>query len=74
LETTRHILEQWPPDQRPAIVALTADVTIDMQTACRDAGMSAFLGKPVDRDQLASVLRGYEAALAEKEPGRSAAA
>ncbi|MGI9175614.1 MAG: response regulator, partial [Rhodothermales bacterium] len=57
LEATRRIVAEWPDEQnRPCVVALTADVTRSKQEECKAAGMKGFLTKPVDRDQLAYVI------------------
>ena len=57
LEATRRIVAEWPDEEnRPCVVALTADVTRSKQEECKAAGMKGFLTKPVDRDQLAYVI------------------
>jgi CheY-like chemotaxis protein len=50
IEATRAIraLEQQSERRRMPIVALTADILPEGRDACRDAGMDAFLLKPVD--------------------------
>ena len=56
LETTQYIMAEWAPEARPRILAMTADVTQEKQQACLDAGMTGFLSKPINRDQLAETL------------------
>ncbi len=57
LEATRQIRSRWP--ERPVrIVAMTANVTAADVRRCSEAGMDAFLGKPIDLKALADVLRG----------------
>lgn len=51
-EASRH------PGQRVAIVALTGHDTDGDRAACRDAGMTGFLAKPVTPAQLAAALAG----------------
>jgi CheY-like chemotaxis protein len=55
LEATRAI-RRLPGWQQAPIVALTADALTETRDACLAAGMTSFLTKPVDADQLYSVL------------------
>jgi CheY-like chemotaxis protein len=63
LETTRYIRKQESELQLPsiAIVAMTANATDDDQNVCRDAGMSDYIGKPIQIDKLKSILQRYAA-------------
>lgn len=56
LEATRAIRRM--PIEQPYIVALTANAFDDDRAACLDAGMDAFLSKPVGRQQLLQHLIG----------------
>ncbi|MFB6271802.1 MAG: response regulator [Salinibacter sp.] len=56
LEATRRIRDEWPEDEQPYIVALTAAVTEEDRRRCREAGMDTFLSKPLQQDDLAEVL------------------
>jgi len=56
LEATRRIREEWPAEEQPFIVALTAAVMEDDRERCQEAGMDTFLSKPVQQDDLAEVL------------------
>lgn len=47
-EATRRIRAMAGPNQLVPIIAVTADTEEDDKAACRDAGMSAFVGKPID--------------------------
>lgn len=40
----------------PPFIALTADVTEETRTACLDAGMAGFIGKPIDATRLLDTL------------------
>jgi signal transduction histidine kinase/ActR/RegA family two-component response regulator len=51
IEATRAI-RQLPGWQQVPVAALTADVFTETREACLAAGMSEFLGKPVDADKL----------------------
>lgn len=56
LTSTRHIRELPIPRSQVPIVALTADVMNDAEQRAMDAGMNAFLSKPLQKAQLAAVL------------------
>lgn len=56
LEATRRIRSEWPAEEQPLIVALTAAVMEDDRERCREAGMDTFLSKPVQQEALAEVL------------------
>lgn len=51
-EATRRIRAMAGPNQFVPIIAVTADTEDDDKTACRDAGMTAFVGKPIDPAKL----------------------
>jgi len=55
LEATRHIRNDLAQTELP-IIAMTASVMQSDQDACIEAGMNDVLGKPVDVDQLFTVL------------------
>ncbi len=45
---SRVIRKEWPEGARPRVVALTASVLEEDRRLCFDAGMDAFLSKPID--------------------------
>ncbi len=55
LEATRVIRDRWP-DRAIRIVAMTANVAPEDVQRCHEAGMDAFLGKPIALDELAAQL------------------
>ena len=71
IETTRRIFERLGGRPRPHIVALTASVYEVDRHACRQAGMSDFIGKPIENAQLEAVLAriGAERAAVGSLPG-----
>jgi CheY-like chemotaxis protein len=56
LAATRLIRSEFPADQQPHIIAMTASVLIEDRTACRAAGMNDYLSKPVQMSDLTSAL------------------
>jgi len=56
IEATRCIFEEWPPEQRPQIVAVTANAMPENEVACRNVGMMDFVTKPVSLEAIALVL------------------
>lgn len=56
IEAAKRIIAQLEGRPAPHLVALTASVYDEDRQACREAGMSDFIGKPIERAQLAAVL------------------
>lgn len=52
LSAAQQIVERWPANQRPRIVALTAYATAEERDRCRQVGMSGFLTKPIRLEDL----------------------
>ncbi|MDO8533821.1 MAG: ATP-binding protein, partial [Xanthobacteraceae bacterium] len=61
-EATRHIRALGDEGGRIPIVALTANAFAEDREACRDAGMDAFVVKPVDRGRLEEAMAAARAA------------
>ena len=57
-EATRKIREHKNKDELP-IIAMTANVMKEDVEKCLDVGMNSHLGKPIDYNELVSVLSGY---------------
>lgn len=58
LAATREICGRWSVEERPRIVAVTAQVSEEERAACMAAGMVDFLTKPLDTQRLAALLQG----------------
>ncbi len=56
LEATRRIRDEWPSDEQPYIIALTAAVTEADRRRCQEAGADDFLSKPLKSEALADAL------------------
>lgn len=53
---TKHILSEHP---KTIILALTANITTENETQCKDAGMKEFITKPIAKDKLEKTLASY---------------
>ena len=58
LEATRRIVQRWPANQRPRIVAMTANAMQGDREACLAAGMNDYVTKPIRVDALVAALLG----------------
>ena len=67
LETTRTIVNSRTIDERPKIIALTADAMIEDRQKCIDAGMDDYLSKPVHMDDVAAILSRWGPAPGKRE-------
>jgi CheY-like chemotaxis protein len=56
IQTARLICADRPRDQRPRIVAMTANAMQEDRQACLDAGMDDYISKPVRLSQLQCAL------------------
>jgi CheY-like chemotaxis protein len=64
LAATRAIRARAPPVQQPYIIALTAATLQENVEQCRNAGMDAYIRKPVRLENLAEALAGVPQAAA----------
>ncbi|MCC6455531.1 MAG: response regulator [Caldilineaceae bacterium] len=58
LETTRLIRAQWPADQQPYIIAMTAHALTGDYEKCLAAGMDDYVSKPIQLEKLVMALEG----------------
>ncbi len=56
LQATRRIRKEWPGDSGPRIVALTANAFKSDREQCLQAGMDAYLSKPIQIRELLAAL------------------
>jgi CheY-like chemotaxis protein len=64
LDTTRRIHARWPEEERPRIVAMTANALEEDRDACFAAGMDDYVAKPIRPEDLAEALRKAQPLLA----------
>jgi PAS domain S-box-containing protein len=58
LDASRRICARWPTEERPRIIAMTANALPEDREACFAAGMDDYVAKPIRSDELAEALRG----------------
>ena len=56
METTRRIRKEFPQDQQPWVIALTAEALKGDRENCLLAGMNDYLSKPINLDGITKVL------------------
>ena len=74
LTATREIRRLLPADRQPYVVAMTANALAGDREAALDAGMDAYLSKPVRRETLAKTLAGVARDRTAAPPGGDGAA
>ncbi len=72
LTAAREITQQWPPAQRPHMIAMTGGTLDGDRDACYAAGMQSYISKPVSLEKLRAILQNC-VPLADPEPEDSQA-
>jgi len=57
LSAAREITQRWPTGQRPRLVAMTANATLEDRRACEASGMDDYIAKPVAPERLVDALQ-----------------
>jgi PAS domain S-box-containing protein len=57
LDATRRICERWPAEERPHIIAMTANALPEDREACFAAGMNDYVAKPIRAEELVAALK-----------------
>ena len=68
LEATRRICARWPRDQRPQIIAMTANAMQGDREMCLQAGMDDYISKPI---RIAELTAALERAASHKKEGKN---
>jgi PAS domain S-box-containing protein len=55
-QATREIVKKYPPEARPKIIAMTANVLEQDRQKCFECGMDGFIGKPVVAKDIENLL------------------
>jgi len=63
LNATRRIRAEFPTEHQPYIIALTANAMAGDEERCIQAGMDAYLSKPLSKERLAMALMAADAHL-----------
>ncbi len=57
LEAARRICQQWQPEGRPRLIAMTANVMQGDRETCISAGMDDYISKPINLEGLSGALQ-----------------
>lgn len=70
LEATRYIVQNWPVDERPKIIAMTASVLQKDRIKCLQAGMDDYISKPIEVEAVQSALEHWGALRLNRQPSQ----
>ncbi|MBO9998800.1 MAG: response regulator [Cyanobacteria bacterium SID2] len=71
LDAARQICREFPPTERPYIIAMTANATAEDRQRCLDAGMDDYLTKPIRIPALVQALENCASRLGQSPEERS---
>jgi CheY-like chemotaxis protein len=71
LEATRQICARWPREQRPKIIAMTANAMQGDRELCLQAGMDDYISKPIRNTELSAALERAAALIQLNTPKKS---
>jgi CheY-like chemotaxis protein len=74
LEATRFIVQEWPRQRRPCIIAMTANAMKEDREKCLAVGMDDYVSKPIRVDELVDALCKCQPLTQEVEPRDDATA
>lgn len=66
LEATRRICQEWSPESRPWIIAMTANAMQGDREDCLNAGMNDYISKPLRFEAIAQALTKYGSCVRQK--------
>ena len=72
IEATYKICQKYPKEQRPWIIAMTANAMQGDRDKCLNAGMDDYVAKPIDRDKLVEVLNKFKRTRNKKSQSKTA--